>query len=152
VPRDYEPLNPARRGDIALLIHGLGTGWGEWSASLPAALNPEERIPVHIRQEAGWAPEPVWTQRLEEKSFRLCRESNLDRPVVQFVVRHFTDWATPTPRDDTEWSVNVNSVSWSWFALRSPAGLHVTCNTLLRTGLGDWRHCNKTDMSVRRAV
>jgi hypothetical protein len=25
--------------------------------------------PVPIVQEAGWAPEPVWTQRLEEKSF-----------------------------------------------------------------------------------
>jgi hypothetical protein len=26
-------------------------------------------LPVPIVQEAGWAPEPVWTQRLEEKSF-----------------------------------------------------------------------------------
>jgi hypothetical protein len=25
--------------------------------------------PVPIVQEAGWAPEPVWTQRLEEKFF-----------------------------------------------------------------------------------
>jgi hypothetical protein len=25
--------------------------------------------PVPIVQEAGWDPEPVWTQRLEEKSF-----------------------------------------------------------------------------------
>jgi hypothetical protein len=25
--------------------------------------------PVPIVQEAGWAPEPVWTQRLEEISF-----------------------------------------------------------------------------------
>jgi hypothetical protein len=32
-----------------------------------------------------------WTQRLEEKSFRLCRGSNLDRPVVQPVARHCTD-------------------------------------------------------------
>jgi hypothetical protein len=44
--------------------------------------------PVPIVQEAGWAPEPVWTQRLEEKSFRLCRESNPYRPVVQFVVSY----------------------------------------------------------------
>jgi hypothetical protein len=34
----------------------------------PAALYPGERTPVPIGQEAGWAPEPVWTQRLEEKS------------------------------------------------------------------------------------
>jgi hypothetical protein len=42
----------------------------EWSASRPGrALVPEKGPPVPIVQEAGWAPEPVWTQRLEEKSF-----------------------------------------------------------------------------------
>jgi hypothetical protein len=36
----------------------------------PAALLPPEKgPPVPTVQEAGWAPEPVWTQRLEEKSF-----------------------------------------------------------------------------------
>jgi hypothetical protein len=45
-------------------------------------------------QEAGSAPEPVWTQRLEEKS----SASVGDRPpVVQSVVRHYTDWATAAP-------------------------------------------------------
>jgi hypothetical protein len=38
---------------------------GEWSASRPGRALP----PVPIVQEAGWAPEPVWTQRLEEKLF-----------------------------------------------------------------------------------
>jgi hypothetical protein len=33
-------------------------------------------------------------KRLEEKSFRLCWESKLGRPVVQPVARHYTDWAT----------------------------------------------------------
>jgi hypothetical protein len=36
----------------------------------PAALLPPGKGPtVPIVQEAGWAPELVWTQRLEEKSF-----------------------------------------------------------------------------------
>jgi hypothetical protein len=35
----------------------------------PAALCPGERIPVPIGQEAGWASEPVWTQRIEETFF-----------------------------------------------------------------------------------
>jgi hypothetical protein len=36
----------------------------------PAALLPPGKgPPVRIVQEAGWAPEPVWIQRLEEKSF-----------------------------------------------------------------------------------
>jgi hypothetical protein len=42
---------------------------GEWSASrLGRALSPGKGPPVPIVQEAGCAPEPVWTQRLEEKS------------------------------------------------------------------------------------
>jgi hypothetical protein len=36
----------------------------------PAALYPRGKDPpVPIVQEAGWAPEPVWTQSVEEKSF-----------------------------------------------------------------------------------
>jgi hypothetical protein len=36
----------------------------------PAALLPPGKgPPLPIVQEAGWAPEPVWTQRLEGKSF-----------------------------------------------------------------------------------
>jgi hypothetical protein len=43
---------------------------GEWSASRPGrTLPPGKGPPVPIVQEAGWAPEPVWTQRLEGKSF-----------------------------------------------------------------------------------
>jgi hypothetical protein len=43
---------------------------GEWSASRPGRdFTPGKGPPVPIVQEAGWAPEPVWTQRVEEKSF-----------------------------------------------------------------------------------
>jgi hypothetical protein len=53
---------------------------------------PEERTPpVPIVQEAGWTPEPVWTQRIEEKPSYPCRETNLDRLVVQPVAIHYTD-------------------------------------------------------------
>jgi hypothetical protein len=42
---------------------------GEWSASRPGrTLLPGKGPPVPIVQEAGWAPELVWTQRSEEKS------------------------------------------------------------------------------------
>jgi hypothetical protein len=44
---------------------------------------PGKGPPVPIGQEAGWAPEPMWIQRLEEKPVCLCRVSNLDRAVVQ---------------------------------------------------------------------
>jgi hypothetical protein len=68
---------------------------GEWSASRSGSvLRPGKGPPVPIVQEDGWASEPVWTQRLEEIYFRFCRGSNLYRPVVQPVVRHYTAWAT----------------------------------------------------------
>jgi hypothetical protein len=71
-----------RREVHLLLIHDLGHRWGVWSASRPGlALPPGEGPPVPIGREIGWASEPVWTQRLEEKSPCLYRESNLDRPV-----------------------------------------------------------------------
>jgi hypothetical protein len=73
------------------LILNLGTRWGEWSASRPGRALPPVPI-VPIVQEAGWAPEPVWTQRLEEKSSASVGDRTL---TVQFVVRHYTDWATP---------------------------------------------------------
>jgi hypothetical protein len=59
----------------------------------PAALYPQERTPGTHRQEAGWAPELIWTQRLEEKSSVSVRDRT---PVVQSVVSHFSDRATPT--------------------------------------------------------
>jgi hypothetical protein len=61
---------------------------------VPAALYPREKDPRYPGQEAGWAPEPVWTQRLEEKSSASVGNWT---PVVQSLVRHYTDWATPAP-------------------------------------------------------
>jgi hypothetical protein len=54
---------------------------------VPAALLPPGKGPsVPIVQEAGWAPDPVWTQRLEEKSF----STDGDRTtVVKSVVTHY---------------------------------------------------------------
>jgi hypothetical protein len=57
----------------------------------PVALYSGKGHPVPIVQVAGWAPDQVWTQRLEEESFRLCRGSNIDHPVAQPVARHYTD-------------------------------------------------------------
>jgi hypothetical protein len=70
----------------------LALDGGEWSALRPGrALPPGKGPPVPIVQWAVRAPEPVWTRRLQEKSFRLCREWNLDRPDIQPVARHYTD-------------------------------------------------------------
>jgi hypothetical protein len=83
------------RGERRYSSHSFTTSAldeGEWSASRPGrALPSGERTPGTIVQEAAWAPEPVWTQRLEEKSSCFCRGSNLDHPVVQSVARHYND-------------------------------------------------------------
>jgi hypothetical protein len=79
------------RGAIAPTHLNLGTIWGEWSSHLSCTLVPGKRLPVPTVQEARWAPESVWTQRLEEKSFHLCWGSNIDRPVIQPIARQYTD-------------------------------------------------------------
>jgi hypothetical protein len=59
------------RGGIAPTHHDLGTRWGVSGQRHAAAalLPPGKGPPVPIVQEAGCAPEPLWTQRIEEKSF-----------------------------------------------------------------------------------
>jgi hypothetical protein len=47
-----------------------------------------ERTPVPIGWEAALAPEEVWTERLEEKSFASVGDQT---PAVQSVVRQYTD-------------------------------------------------------------
>jgi hypothetical protein len=60
---------------------------GECQHHAPAALYPRGKPRYPIVQEAGWAPEPVWTQRLEEKSLVPVGDRT---PIVQPVVRHYT--------------------------------------------------------------
>jgi hypothetical protein len=82
------------RGSIAPSYSRPNSRWG-WVVSVTTwpRFSPGERTPVPIVQEAGWAPEPVWTQATG-KIICLCLRSNLDPPVVQPVARHYTDWAT----------------------------------------------------------
>jgi hypothetical protein len=56
------------QGDVAhsLLRHYMGVS-GQRHA--PTVLYAWGRAPGNIGQESEWAPEPVWTERLEEKSF-----------------------------------------------------------------------------------
>jgi hypothetical protein len=82
-------LGERRYSSYSFLTSALGGG--EWSASRPGRpLPPDKEPPVPIVQEAGWAPEPVWTQRLEEKSSAPVGDRT---PAVQSVIRHCTDWA-----------------------------------------------------------
>jgi hypothetical protein len=64
----------------------------ERSASRPGrAVPPGKEPPVPTVQETGWAPEPVWTQRLEEKSSASVGDRT---PAFQSVENQYTDWDT----------------------------------------------------------
>jgi hypothetical protein len=80
-------LGDRRYSSYSLLTSALEGG--EWSASRSGrALPPGKEPPVPTVQEAGWAPEPVWMQRLQEKSSASVGDRT---PAVQSVVRHYTD-------------------------------------------------------------
>jgi hypothetical protein len=59
----------------------------------PVALYPRGKDPRYPL-EAGWAPESVWMQGLEEKSSTSVGDRT---SVVQSVVKHYTDLATAAP-------------------------------------------------------
>jgi hypothetical protein len=81
-------------GDRKHSSYSFPTLDGEGASIMPwPRFSPGKRTPVPTVREPGWVPEPVWTQRLEEKSSRLCRGSNLDRQVVHPVARYYTEWA-----------------------------------------------------------
>jgi hypothetical protein len=64
-----------RYGSYSFITSGLDGG--EWSASRPGrALPLGKGLPVPIVQEAGWAPEPVCTQKLQEKFFAPAGDRN----------------------------------------------------------------------------
>jgi hypothetical protein len=72
---------PGGRGGSSYSFLTSALDGGEWSASRPGrAIPPGKGPPVHIGQEAGWAPEPVWMQRLEEISSASVGDRT---PVVQ---------------------------------------------------------------------
>jgi hypothetical protein len=84
----------------------------EWSAWLLSRY-PGKDPPVPTGQEAWWAPEPVWIQNLEEESYRLCRGSILDHPVVQSVAKHYIDRATlATNIDKTLYISDQDTRTW----------------------------------------
>jgi hypothetical protein len=78
------------RGGYSFLTSALDRG--EWSVlRLGCSLLPGKGPLVPIWQEPECALELVWIQRLEEKSYISVGDRT---PVIQAVVKHYTDWAT----------------------------------------------------------
>jgi hypothetical protein len=64
----------------------------------PAALYLRGKDPQGTHWTGGWVgPRAGLDAEARGKILCLWRGSNLDRPVVPSVVRHYTAWATPAP-------------------------------------------------------
>jgi hypothetical protein len=76
-----------------LLILDLGTTWSEWSASRSSrALAPRKGPPLPTGQENDWVgPRAGLDIQATGKIHFHCRGSNPDCPVIQSIVRHYTD-------------------------------------------------------------
>jgi hypothetical protein len=91
----YTPWRRLGGEEVYLLLFlDFGTRWG-WVVSVTPRprFSPGERTPgAHCT--GGWVgPRAGLDTEARENSFRICRESNLDRPVVQSVARHYADSA-----------------------------------------------------------
>jgi hypothetical protein len=89
----YKPRR--RLGDrryISYAYSNSALDWGEWSASRPGrALASGKGPPVSHCTGGRVGPRTGLGTEARGKIFHLCRLSNLDRPVVQPVARHYTD-------------------------------------------------------------
>jgi hypothetical protein len=77
----------------------------------PTHLRAGSALPIPIAQKAGWAPEPVWTQGLEEKSFALAGDRT---SIAHPVTRHYTDWATRLLAHIIECGITGHEGKRSW--------------------------------------
>jgi hypothetical protein len=79
----YTMKTPRGRGSIASTFTISALDASEWLAwRTGRVLPPGKAASIPIGQEAVWALQPVWTQKLEEKSSYLYLGSNLDRPTL----------------------------------------------------------------------
>jgi hypothetical protein len=93
-----------------LLILNLGTrSWWVVSIIPRPRFTPWDWTRRYPLYRAGWAPELVWTQRIEEKSSASVGDRT---PVVQSVVTHYTDWATAAPVRTLYNNKNKNSITF----------------------------------------
>jgi hypothetical protein len=99
-----EALAGRRYSSYSFLTSALDGG--DWSASRPGRALPPGKGPPGTHWTGGYVgPRAGMDTEDRGKILRPCRGSNPDRPVVQTVVRHYTDWATPAPFSSLEYLI-----------------------------------------------
>jgi hypothetical protein len=134
----------------------------------PAALYPrgkDPRYPLDRRLGGGWVGLRAGLDaRTRRKILRPCRGSNLDHPIVQLVVRHYTTWATAAPHipyllhkscvvlhlyGDLQWTSTTYRSVRKW---KGPLRFRKTCTkwTLVGNTVSDCRPTHPFTRSVLR--
>jgi hypothetical protein len=86
---------------------------GEWLASRTSRFTPAERVPG-THWIGGWVGS--WSGLDAVEKTKICTAGN-QTPAFQPVARRYTDWATPTPKEENTMgkiSKTMRSVSYFW--------------------------------------
>jgi hypothetical protein len=95
---------PCHESNPCRLVHSMVTtdfftsalDGSEWPASHPGHALPPRKRNAGTHWIGGWVGLRAGLHtEVGGKILCLCKGSNPDRPVIQSVVRHYTDWATP---------------------------------------------------------
>jgi hypothetical protein len=84
------PMGRGKYSSYSFLISALDRC--EWSASLPGRDLPPGKDPLYLLDRRMVGPQS-WSDT-EEKLFSAAGDRT---PVVQYVVRQYTEWGTPAP-------------------------------------------------------
>jgi hypothetical protein len=84
--------------------------------------NSGERTPSTHCTGSWVGPRVGLDTKARGKILYICRGSNLDRSVVQFVARHYTDWAIPAPK-----SLTYHGLFWMYVLRCMHACMYVIC-------------------------
>jgi hypothetical protein len=85
---------------------------GEWSVSRPGRALPRGKDPRYPLYRTEGGPQSRSGHRGYRKILCPCRGSNPDRTVIQSVVRHYTDWATPAPERGSRLEKLRETLAW----------------------------------------
>jgi hypothetical protein len=132
---------------------------GDWSASRLGRALPWERTPDTLCTGAWVSLRAGLDTKARGKILCPCRASNPDRPVVQSVVSHYTDWATPVPLGYI-WKYNHNLLGLCSFFLSCLVGGQATGFLTghvhleghhFNVGVSDSRICGRCHMEAETA-
>jgi hypothetical protein len=133
----YMPWRRLEGEEVQLLLNiDLSTRWG-WGVSIMPwpSFSPGEKTPGSHCTGEWVGPRAGLHTEARKKSFHLCWGSNLDRPVVQSLARHYTDWANLAL---SMYTIRCNSLTHNCYNPQPKRIMAVSRYTLYRHKMGTW--------------